>query len=76
MPLYEYRCERCGMEFERIVFNESEKIECPECQGRDVRRLMSVCAFSIGGTFKSTAASSCNSCTASAASCSTCGVKH
>ncbi len=74
MPIYEYHCVQCHNDFEKLVFNSSEKISCPKCKGKKVKRVMSAFAFSIGGTFKSTAgASSCGSCSSS--SCSTCGSK-
>jgi putative FmdB family regulatory protein len=74
MPIYEYHCEQCDHEFEKLVFNSSEKISCPGCKGKKVKRLMSACAFSIGGTFKSTAgASACGTC--STGNCTSCGSK-
>lgn len=44
MPLFEYRCEKCGHAFEKLIYHEEEEISCPECHGQ-VRKLMS--AFSI-----------------------------
>lgn len=76
MPIYEYRCDSCGEEFEKLVLAASEKPLCPQCNSSRVHKLMSACAFSVGNTFKSTAASNCASCAPSAASCSTCGVKR
>ena len=73
MPIYEYRCNQCQKEFEKLVFNTSEKIACPKCKSKKVNRVMSAFAFSSGGKFKSTASSSCGTC--SATSCSTCGSK-
>ena len=73
MPIFEYQCHQCGHEFEKLVFNTSEKIACPKCKSKKVRRMMSAFAFSSGGKFKSTASSSCGGC--SATSCSTCGSK-
>jgi len=73
MPIYEYHCGQCEHEFEKLVFNSSEKIVCPKCKSKKVGRMMSAFAFSSGGKFKSTASSSCGSCAAT--SCSTCGSK-
>jgi putative FmdB family regulatory protein len=70
MPIYEYHCSQCKHEFEKLVFNSSEKIVCPKCKSKKVGRMMSAFAFSSGGKFKSTASSSCGSCAAT--SCSTC----
>ncbi len=71
MPIYEFICDQCEHEFEKLVFNSSEKIGCPKCNGKKVSRKMSAFAFSSGGKFKSTASSSCGSC--SSGSCSSCG---
>ena len=73
MPIYEYHCNQCENEFEKLVFNISEKVVCPKCKSKKVHRMMSAFAFSSGGKFKSTASSSCGGC--SATSCSTCGSK-
>jgi putative FmdB family regulatory protein len=73
MPIYEYCCDQCQNEFEKLVFNASEKIICPKCKSKKVHRMMSAFAFSSGGKFKSTASSSCGGC--SATSCSTCSSK-
>ncbi len=73
MPIFEYHCNQCENDFEKLVFNVSEKIICPKCKSKKVQRVMSTFAFSSGGKFKSTATSSCSGC--SATSCSTCGSK-
>jgi putative FmdB family regulatory protein len=40
MPMYTYRCERCGVRFDRIQsFSAQALTRCPECQGH-VRRLI------------------------------------
>ncbi|HEX8711638.1 MAG TPA: FmdB family zinc ribbon protein [Terracidiphilus sp.] len=40
MPLYEYRCTRCGYRFEKIQpFSAEPERECPKCQGELVRPL-------------------------------------
>jgi putative FmdB family regulatory protein len=73
MPIYEYRCERCGHEFERLVFG-GETPECPSCACVKVCRLMSACGYvakGAGGQTVSTSSSSCGSCKAS--SCAGCG---
>jgi putative FmdB family regulatory protein len=34
LPLYAYRCTKCGYEFEKIQsFNAAPESECPRCQG-------------------------------------------
>jgi putative FmdB family regulatory protein len=71
MPIFEYCCDQCQNEFEKLVLNTSEKIACPKCKSKKVHRMMSAFAFSSGGKFKSTASSSCSGCAAT--TCSTCG---
>ena len=41
MPLYEYSCRQCEHSFEALVF-DGERVECPECQGDRLERLLSV----------------------------------
>jgi putative FmdB family regulatory protein len=41
MPLYEYKCKKCGHRFELIQsFSAEDAKECPVCQG-EVERLIS-----------------------------------
>jgi putative FmdB family regulatory protein len=46
MPLYEYQCNTCGEEFEKMVrFSEAELTPaCPACQGEDTRKKISAFA--------------------------------
>ena len=40
MPTYEYKCEECGIRFERFQHFSDEPIKvCPECEGT-VRRVI------------------------------------
>jgi len=75
MPIYEYVCEKCGKEFEYLVFGSEEPDACPACSHKKVGRLMSACSFkskgSGGETVRSSASSGCSGC--SATSCSSCG---
>jgi putative FmdB family regulatory protein len=44
MPTYEYRCNKCGEEFSRIMSlreYESAKIPCPKCGSEDIVQQMS-----------------------------------
>ncbi|AFM26427.1 FmdB family zinc ribbon protein [Desulfomonile tiedjei] len=71
MPIYEYRCDECQVEFEKLVFG-SDVVSCPKCGG-EVHRMMSCCTFkSAAGDFKTsgTGKSGCSGC--SATSCATC----
>ena len=43
MPIYTYRCDACGTEFEQLVRGDS-RVACPGCKGRKLERLMSLTA--------------------------------
>lgn len=34
MPIYEYICDECDTQFERIVLNKTQEIACPKCAGK------------------------------------------
>ncbi|MBW1743460.1 MAG: zinc ribbon domain-containing protein [Deltaproteobacteria bacterium] len=43
MPLYEFRCPKCGHEFEQIVFStDKEPPRCVRCGDSKPERLLSV----------------------------------
>ncbi|MBI4844117.1 MAG: zinc ribbon domain-containing protein [Nitrospirae bacterium] len=67
MPIYEYRCNECGEEFEKLVMGKAPDISCPKCNSKDVTKKLSV--FGMSGVEKQTS-SGCTSCSKS--SCSTC----
>jgi putative FmdB family regulatory protein len=72
MPIYEYHCQQCQTDFEQLVRSAREKIKCPQCAGRRVRRkpsLFVTSGSSETGSDQSTG-SGCASC--SAASCAGC----
>ncbi len=46
MPIFEYQCQQ----FETIVWRDSEKIECPDCGGHNVAKMVSAFAVSNGSS--------------------------
>ena len=50
MPIYEYRCRKCGNVFEEWVktFDSPELEPCPKCGG-DAERIMSNTSFKLEG---------------------------
>ncbi len=63
MPIYEFRCRKCGNVFEQIVFTtDYQDVKCPKCgDGPPDRMLSTFSAKSSGGLGKSF--SSCSSTT-------------
>ena len=42
MPVYTYRCESCGVQFERHQsFNDAPLRICPECRKRSLKKVIS-----------------------------------
>ncbi|MDE3111626.1 MAG: zinc ribbon domain-containing protein [Chloroflexota bacterium] len=49
MPIYEYRCDACGLPFDQLrPMGASDTATCPACGSVDARRLVSRVA-SVGG---------------------------
>jgi len=78
MPIFEYRCRTCDLEFEKLVFSHTPaaEIRCTDCDSGDVEKLLSTFAFT-GTTRKSgsSGSSSCGSCRGGSCrggSCSSC----
>ncbi len=70
MPIYEFRCEKCGTKFEKLMSASNGGMpECPGCGGAYVKKLFSVFGFSSGS--KTSFGDGCGSCSSS--DCSTCG---
>jgi putative FmdB family regulatory protein len=42
MPLYEYQCSECHLEFEALVRNPDETPQCPACGDAQLQKLLSV----------------------------------
>lgn len=42
MPLYEYTCRSCESDFEMLVSSLEEKVNCPQCDGEEVNRHISL----------------------------------
>ncbi len=57
MPIYEYKCLKCGHQFEliRLFSTEAEEVICPHCGDAHPQKLIS--AFSCTGNKESTSPS-------------------
>jgi len=50
MPIYEYKCKRCGKKLETIQrFSDLPLQKCPECSGK-LEKLLSQSSFHLKGT--------------------------
>jgi putative FmdB family regulatory protein len=49
VPLYEYRCRACGLEFEALV-RGTERPACAACGSADLERCLSAFGVSTEGT--------------------------
>ena len=63
MPLYEYKCKKCDIDFE-ILQRKKEKVVCPTCGGSSLEKLFSVFAkgpssVSASGSVPASAPGSC-----------------
>jgi len=47
MPIYEYQCLGCEIEFQKLILKKEEENDllCPNCGGRDIKRLISRVAY-------------------------------
>ncbi len=51
MPIYEYKCNSCGHEYELIQkMSDAPIIECEKCHKNSAQRLVSAPGFQLKGT--------------------------
>ncbi len=73
MPIYEYRCEACGCDFEELVRSSDATVPCPACSSEEVGRKLSVFAFKSVGSDRPSASSAHSACSGCArGSCAGC----
>jgi len=49
MPIYEYICDNCRNEFEKIVINKQQEISCPKCASKKATIQLSVFSSTASG---------------------------
>ncbi|MFF7707993.1 FmdB family zinc ribbon protein [Pseudomonas sp. NPDC007930] len=51
MPLYDYQCDGCGHQLEIIQnLSEAPLADCPACNTPQLKKLLSMPGFRLGGT--------------------------
>jgi putative FmdB family regulatory protein len=51
VPIYEYRCESCGAELEKLQkISDPPLLECPECGKDSLKKLVSASSFRLKGS--------------------------
>ena len=52
MPIYEYRCAKCGAEFDQLILphEPAQGAACPGCGSHDTEKLISAANFELRGT--------------------------
>ncbi|MCF7847561.1 MAG: zinc ribbon domain-containing protein [Kiritimatiellales bacterium] len=50
MPIFEYQCQKCGAEFEKLVPNADTKPTCERCGAKDVERQLSTFSAMFAGS--------------------------
>ena len=51
MPIYEYRCQKCGHELEALQkVSDPPLTECPACHEQSLQKLVSAAGFRLKGT--------------------------
>ncbi|MCC7487540.1 MAG: zinc ribbon domain-containing protein [Burkholderiales bacterium] len=51
MPIYEYRCSKCGFQKEYLQrLNEAPLTKCPECGKRSFTKMVTAAGFQLKGT--------------------------
>lgn len=60
MPIYDFKCNKCAVEFEELVFS-GDRVACPGCGSADVARQLSAFAIGRGGDRSCPSAENCSS---------------
>ena len=62
MPIYEYRCQDCGKDFEKLVRSaNSDGVRCPSCGEQHLALKLSTFAAHSGSSSKESAGPMCPS---------------
>jgi putative FmdB family regulatory protein len=52
MPIFEFKCLKCGEFFELLVMQKNEAVEmqCPHCGAADFERILSATSYAMGSS--------------------------
>jgi len=51
MPFYEYQCQACGHEFEKLQKISDDALkDCPSCSKSELKKLISAAGFQLKGS--------------------------
>lgn len=51
MPIYEYQCQECGHQFDKLQkMSDAALTDCPECQQASLKKLVSAPSFKLKGS--------------------------
>jgi len=55
MPIYEFQCNDCKSDFEKLVRRISaiDEVSCPECNSLDVNKKLSIFSSKVAGASQS-----------------------
>jgi putative FmdB family regulatory protein len=48
MPIFKYRCEQCGHQFEKLVRNSESQVKCDKCESENLTKLFTGFAAKVG----------------------------
>ncbi len=61
MPLLQYKCPKCGKEFEELVSSYKDEVKCPACK-EPAQRSYSGCMYSATGKPPKKCSGNCSTC--------------
>ncbi len=63
MPIYEYKCKKCGKVFEHLARNADDApASCAHCGAAELEKQFSAFAINMGGTAGAAMPEKCGSC--------------
>lgn len=54
MPIFDYKCDKCGNIWEEFRKSQSDPDKCPNCKSKKIERLISKSNFQLKGNWYKT----------------------